>query len=147
MTTKQQEYNQVINEMAEKLFDADFDEIKKQVAYMTSEESGYALGCDMGKVGSDVLNALTRIRAEREREAEEVERAGAKLLESGWLVIPAENVERYTSSLSELHQARTACDAALKKANRLIAAIDDMKYDCDGEVYETLLVIADILGR
>jgi len=35
---------------------------------------------------------------------------------------------------------------ALKKLNRLTAKIEDMKWDCDAEVYEALLDIFDTLN-
>lgn len=70
------------------------------------------------------------------RESEEVKRAEAKVQQSGGLVIPAENVEQYMSRQGELHEAETVHDEALRKVNKLTAAIEDMKLDCDGEVYE-----------
>lgn len=36
---------------------------------------------------------------------------------------------------------------ALRMVNKLVEAIDDMKYDCDGEVYEKLLKINDVLAQ
>ena len=36
-------------------------------------------------------------------------------------------------------------DKARRMVNKLTEAIDGMKYDCDGEVYEALLKIADVL--
>lgn len=34
---------------------------------------------------------------------------------------------------------------ALNYIAKLTAAIEDMEYDCDGEIYETLLKIQDVL--
>lgn len=81
------------------------------------------------------------------REAEKVKQAEVTVQQSGGLVIPVENVERYMARQSELHEAEAVCNAALAKVNKLTAAIEDMKLDCDAEVYEELLKIADILGR
>ena len=49
-------------------------------------------------------------------------------------------IEKYT-------EADEACNKALMLVNHLTEAIEDMKYDCDGEVYGALLKIADVLGR
>lgn len=53
MTTT--EYNNIIKSLAQECKDADWDTIKHCVAYHTSEESGYALGCDYDKVLVDTL--------------------------------------------------------------------------------------------
>lgn len=80
-------------------------------------------------------------------QVDEIEQAAQTVKDAGGVVVLPENRERFDAQLKQLHDAEGACDAALAKVNKLTAAIDDMKYDCDGEVYETLLVIADILGR
>lgn len=36
---------------------------------------------------------------------------------------------------------------ALRMTNKLVDAIENMKYDCDAEVYEKLLKIADVLAQ
>lgn len=51
-------YNNIITSLAWELEDADLDAIKSRVAYYTSEESGYALGCDYDKVFTDVMHKM-----------------------------------------------------------------------------------------
>lgn len=36
---------------------------------------------------------------------------------------------------------------ALRMANKLANAIEDMKYDCDGEVYQAIVKIIDVLAE
>lgn len=40
-----------------------------------------------------------------------------------------------------------ACNKALMMVGKLIDGIENMKWDCDAEVYERLLRIADVLAR
>ena len=44
-------------------------------------------------------------------------------------------------------EADGACNKALMMVGKLIDGIENMKWDCDGEVYERLLKIADVLAR
>ena len=69
------------------------------------------------------------------------------IAENGGMVVMPENRERFDAQLKELHNAEGACDKALYMVNKLTDAIGDMKLDCDGEVYDVLLEIADVLGR
>ena len=81
------------------------------------------------------------------RDARELESAKRAITKSGGLVIEAENVGRFDARQTELVIAGAACDRALKMVNKVIAKIEDMKWDCDGEIYDELLKIADVLGR
>ena len=36
---------------------------------------------------------------------------------------------------------------AFRMVNKLLAGIEDMKLDCDGEIYDELCKVADVLGR
>lgn len=57
------------------------------------------------------------------------------------------SVKRLDEIMAGVTEREDKIDEALRKVNRLTAAIEDMKLDCDSEVYEELLKIADILGR
>lgn len=52
--TVAERWNRVCKELAVELKDAGFDEYKQRLAYLTSEESGYAMGCDLTKLMNDV---------------------------------------------------------------------------------------------
>ena len=80
-------------------------------------------------------------------EVADAEQAAEAVKEAGGMVVLPENRERFDAQLKELHNAEGACNKALAKLNKLTAAIEDMKLDCDAEAYDALLEIADILGR
>lgn len=46
---------------------------------------------------------------------------------------------------AEASDTEAKIDKALAKMDRLLASIEDMKLDCDAEVYEQLCQIADML--
>ena len=71
-----------------------------------------------------------------------------------------EEVERFVSngtveiSTKRLNEIMNGCverdkqiDKAFNLVNKVIGKIEDMKWDCDGEVYDALLKIQDVLGR
>ena len=49
-----QRWNRVVDELAVELRNAGWDEFKSRLMYLTSEESGYAMGCDSQKLMVDV---------------------------------------------------------------------------------------------
>ncbi len=95
---------------------------------------------------------LVGVRPAKVHEVEALRQRGCPVVECG-AEGKADKAKRMLGRLidrieeMELHNAEGARDEALVKVNKLTSAIEDMKYDCDGEVYETLLAIADILGR
>lgn len=94
----------------------------------------------------EIIHHYFRETASDEPE-DEIAQAAQVIKDAGGVVVMPENRERFDAQLKQLHNAEGACDKALAMVNKLTDAIEDMKYDCDAEVYEELLKIADILGR
>lgn len=55
--------------------------------------------------------------------------------------------EELDKLISENTEANEACDRAMRMITKLCNRIENMSYDCDGEVYETLLKIQKLLNR
>lgn len=53
----------------------------------------------------------------------------------------------YHKSVHENIEYQNQVLKALRMVNKLVEAIDNMKYDCDGEIYEYLLKINDVLAQ
>lgn len=92
-------------------------------------------------------NKVTRVMLVTPEADDEIAQAARTVKDAGGMVVLPENRERFDAQLKQLHNAEGACDKALAKVNKLTDAIEDMRYDCDAEVYDKLLEIADILGR
>lgn len=60
-----------------------------------------------------------------------------------WLAFDESHYLRRLARKIDAEECKARC--AKKWVDKLIAKIEDMKCDCDGEVYEALLKIAEIL--
>lgn len=121
------------------------------------ETYGTVWGEDKVYIGSKVVDVFNPMTDEREGSetrymfknddgtVQEMDGASVeRFVSSGTVEI---STKRLNQIMNGVVERDGKIDEALRKVNKLTAAIEDMKLDCDAEVYDTLLAIADILGR